>query len=93
MVPSRFRVGKDCKTAYDRRRGRPCNIPTQKFGEQAWYKEGDARPARKEGIPRAVYIKGWMMETYASQKGGPACGETDVAECWTGMEKEIGKTE
>ena len=24
----------------------------------------DVRPARTEGMPRAVYIKGWMMETY-----------------------------
>ena len=39
MVPSRFLVGKDGKTAFERSRGRPCNTPTDKFGEKVWYKE------------------------------------------------------
>ena len=38
MVPSRFLVGKDGKTPFERRRGRPCNIPTEKFGEKVWFK-------------------------------------------------------
>ena len=39
MLPSRFLVGKDGKTAFERRRGRACNIPTERFGEKVWYKE------------------------------------------------------
>ena len=33
MLPSRFIVGKDKKTAHQRRRGRRCEIPTEVFGE------------------------------------------------------------
>ena len=39
MLPSRFLVGKDGKTAYARRRGRPCTIPPERFGGKVWYKE------------------------------------------------------
>ena len=39
MVPSRFLAGKDGKTAFERRRGRRCNIQTEAFGEQIWFKE------------------------------------------------------
>ena len=39
MLPSRFLKGKDGKTAFQRRRGRKCEIPTEKMGEKVWYKE------------------------------------------------------
>ena len=39
MLTSRFLVGKDGKTAYERRRGRRCQIPCVPFGEKVWYKE------------------------------------------------------
>ena len=39
MLPSRFLAGKDGKTPYERRRGRKCQVPTEKFGEMVWYKE------------------------------------------------------
>ena len=51
MVPSRFLVGKDGKTPFERRRGRPCNIPTEKFGEKVWFKglrtKSELRPCKK----------------------------------------------
>ncbi len=39
MLVSRFSVGKDNKTPYERRRGRRCNIPLVRFGEKVYYKE------------------------------------------------------
>ena len=39
MLPSRFLIGKDRKTAYERRRGRKCEIPTEIFREKVWSKE------------------------------------------------------
>ena len=39
MLSSRFLVGKDGETAYERRRGRSCDVPVEKFGEKVWYKE------------------------------------------------------
>ena len=38
MLISRFKVGKDGKTGYERRRGRKCKIPVVPFGETVWYK-------------------------------------------------------
>ena len=38
MLISRFKVGNDGKTGYERRRGRKCNIPVVPFGETVWYK-------------------------------------------------------
>ena len=39
MLTSRYLVGKDGKTGYERRRGRRCNIPVVPFGEKVWYRE------------------------------------------------------
>ena len=39
MMVSRFLVGKDGLTAYERRRGRKCRILVVAFGEKVWYKE------------------------------------------------------
>ena len=38
MLPSRFLVGKDGKTVYERRRGRKCDIPTEMLREKVRYK-------------------------------------------------------
>ena len=48
---SRFVVGKDGLTAYERRRGRKCRIPVVPFGEKVWYKklkESGARDNKME---------------------------------------------
>ena len=47
MVPSRFLIGKDGKTAYERRRGRTCTTPTELFGEKMWFKELKSKPTRR----------------------------------------------
>eukprot|EP00973_Karenia_brevis_P064143 8913014-Karenia_brevis.AAC.1 len=39
MMISRFSVGRDGRTAYERRKGRKCPIPVVPFGELVWYKE------------------------------------------------------
>ena len=38
MLPSRFLVGKDGKTGYERRRGRKCKLHCVPQGEKVWYK-------------------------------------------------------
>jgi hypothetical protein len=48
MLPSRFLEGKDGKTAYERRRGRRCTIPTERIGEKVWYKELKAKTEAKD---------------------------------------------
>ena len=39
MVPSRYMIGRDGRTPYERRRGRKCKIPVMPFGESVWYKQ------------------------------------------------------
>ena len=39
MIASRFLVGSDGRTAYERRRGRACRVPTACFGETVFYKQ------------------------------------------------------
>ena len=39
MLCSRYLVGTDGMTPYERRRGRRCQVPTAVFGEKVWYKE------------------------------------------------------
>ena len=39
MLVSRYLVGKDGRTAYERRKGRTCRLPVLAFGETIWYKE------------------------------------------------------
>ena len=39
MLVSRFLVGRDGRTGYERRRGRRCKVPVVPFGEKVWYGE------------------------------------------------------
>ena len=39
MVCSRYLIGEDGKTGFERRRGRPCILVVVPFGEKVWYKE------------------------------------------------------
>ena len=36
---TRYHVGKDGRTAYERMRGRKCNVPVAPIGEKVFYKE------------------------------------------------------
>ena len=67
MLLSRYQVGRDGKTGYERRRGRACGIPTACFGEKVWYKEGKSKEVRakfesewKQGL--------WLGHTRASNE-------------------------
>jgi hypothetical protein len=48
MLVSRFMVGKDGRTSYERRKGRRCRIATAAFGEKVWYKEVRENKERKD---------------------------------------------
>ena len=39
MLYSRYAVGADGLTPYERRRGRKCRTPVVKYGEKLWYKD------------------------------------------------------
>ena len=60
MLPSRFMVGKDGRTAYERRRGRRCNIPTEVFGEKVWYRELKAKSDNKNNMKTDWHEGLWL---------------------------------
>ena len=39
MLVSRYLVGRDGRTGYERRKGRKCRLPVVPFGEVVWYRE------------------------------------------------------
>ena len=47
MLLSRFMVGSDGMTGYERRRGRKCTIAVVPFGEAVWYREVRVTKERK----------------------------------------------
>ena len=57
---SRFLVGKDGRTAYERRRGRRCNVPTLPFGEKVWYKQIRESKERKDKMDSEERLGVWM---------------------------------
>ena len=46
MLVSRYLVGKDGRTAQERKRGRTCKIPLAEFGELVWYRPIDKTKTR-----------------------------------------------
>ena len=48
MLVSRYLVGRDGRTAYERRRGRACRAPVAAFGEKVWYKQVRDSKERKD---------------------------------------------
>ena len=50
MMVSRYLVGKDGRTAYERRRGRACRIPVALLGEKVWYKQIRDQKERKDKL-------------------------------------------
>ena len=57
MMVSRFLVGKDGVTAYERRRGRKCRIPVVAFGEMVWYK---ISPGKERGKKLESEWREWL---------------------------------
>ena len=60
MAQSRYLVGKDGLTAYERRKGRRCNIPVAVFGEKVWYKELRTGKERKDKFESEWHEGVWL---------------------------------
>ena len=71
MVVSRYLVGRDGRTAFERRRGRPCRTPIACFGELVHYKElhADAKKDKFETDWRAGIWLGLAQETNETYVG------------------------
>jgi len=68
MMVSRFLVGKDGRTAHERRRGRRCNVPVVRFGELVWYKKMRESKERKDKF-ESEWLEGiWLGHSRASNE-------------------------
>ena len=70
---SRFQVGIDGMTPYERRRGRKCRVPIVCLGEKIWYKKRDCPEDRSKSEPgweKAVWF-GHTRDSNESVVGTP----------------------
>ena len=68
MMVSRFLVGKDGRTAHERRRGRKCKIPVAKCGESVWYKRIRESKERKDKFESEWEEGIWLGHSRASNE-------------------------
>ena len=60
MMVSRYMVGKDGRTSYERRRGRACRAPVATFGEKVWHKQIREQKERKDKIESEWHEGLWL---------------------------------
>ena len=73
MNISRFQVGTDGMTPYERRRGRKCRVPIVCFGEKIWYQKRDRPKDRNKSEPgweKAIWL-GHARDSNESVVGTP----------------------
>ena len=68
MCVSRYMLGKDGRSAYERRTGRPCRIPVCKFGEYVWYKEARDHKDRRDKWNTEEHEGVWLGHTRSSNE-------------------------
>ena len=60
MLVSKFQVGEDGKTAFERIRGRKCTAPIAEFGERVWFKELEDGRGERAKIESKWHEGIWM---------------------------------
>ena len=60
MLCSRYVVGRDGLTPYERRRGRQCSIPVVPFGERVWYKQIRQQKSHKDKLDAEWHEGIWV---------------------------------
>ena len=68
MTVSRFLVGKDGRTGYERRRGRRCTLGVVPFGETMWYKQKREGKERKYNFESECEEGVWFGHTRSSNE-------------------------
>ena len=68
MATSRFLVGKDGRTAFERKRGRPCHLPTIPFGERVWFHEARPHKERRNKFDSECHEGVWLGHTRNSNE-------------------------
>ena len=75
MMVSRYLVGKDGRTAYERRRGRKCKVPLAGFGEKVWYKQIREQKERRDKLATEWKEGVWLGHSRSSNE--TVIGTTD----------------
>jgi len=68
MMWSRYAVGRDGRTAYERRRGRRCKIPVVPFAERVWYKQVREGKDRKNKFDSEWRLGLWLGHARCSNE-------------------------
>ena len=68
MICSRYIVGKDGKTGYERRRGRKCKIPVVPFGEMVWYRQIRKGKAQQNKLESEMKSGIWLGHARSSNE-------------------------
>ena len=68
MLLSRFMVGRDGQTGYERRRGRKCSIAVLPFGESVWYREVRVTKEKKNKYDTEWKDGVWLGHTRRSNE-------------------------
>ena len=68
MLYSRYAVGKDGLTPYERRRGRKCRVPAVCFGEKVWFKLLRVEKDRKDKFESDMREGVWLGHTRSSNE-------------------------
>ena len=94
MMVSRYMVGKDGRTSYERRRDRACRVPMATYGEKVWYKQIREQKERKDKIESGWHEGPWLgqsrstnetiVETAEGVVRACATRRQDADERWTG---------
>ena len=65
---SRYMVGKDGRTSYERRRGRAYRVPVATFGKKVWYKQIREQKERKDKIESEWYKGQWLGQNRSTNQ-------------------------
>ena len=68
MALSRFQVGSDGKTPYERRKNRRCRIEVVPFGEKVWYKQIREGKDRKDKFESEQKEGVWLGHSRTSNE-------------------------
>ena len=68
MNASRFLVGKDGRTGYERRRGRKCKLHSLPIGEKVWYKRIRKNKNQEKKLDTEWFEGTWLGHNRASNE-------------------------
>ena len=82
MLLSRYRTGEDNRTAYERQKGKPCDLEVVPFGESVWYRTLDDSVGRKRAL-ESKWKEGIWLGHHRCSSEVLIGTSTGVVKAWT----------